>query len=164
MGRQTVMAAKKSKLNPATLEKEAKVLELRRGGLTFDMIATRLGYASASGAYKAYQTACNRIVYSEVNETRQVEMDRLDIAQAAIWNNVMSGEVPSVMALMKIMERRAKLLGLDMPTKSQIEVTVYDRDTIDAEVARLVTILDSQSARALESGVSETRTDTDGEQ
>ncbi|NDB57289.1 hypothetical protein EB001_02385, partial [bacterium] len=75
---------KKSKLNPTTLEKEAKVLELRRGGLTFDMIAERLGYASASGAHKAYVTACNRIIYADVVETRKVEMDRLDIAQAAI--------------------------------------------------------------------------------
>ena len=45
--------AKQSKLKPETIEKEAKVLELRRGGLTFDLIAQRLGYASASGAYKA---------------------------------------------------------------------------------------------------------------
>ena len=155
------MTAKKSKLKPETLAKEAQVLELRRGGLTFDMIATRLGYASASGAYKAYQTACNRIVYSEVVETRQVEMDRLDIAQAAIWNNVLQGEVPSVIALMKIMERRAKLLGLDMPTKTQIEVNHYERDTIDAEVARLVAILDSQQARALDSGLSTNGTDTE---
>jgi len=86
------MAAKKSKLKPETLEKEAKVLEMRRGGFTFDLIATRLGYASASGAYKAYQTACNRIVYAQVAETRNVEMDRLDIAQAAIWGELSTAQ------------------------------------------------------------------------
>ena len=48
----------KGKSDPAVIEKQKKVLELRRGGLTFDLIAERLGYANASGAHKAYQSAC----------------------------------------------------------------------------------------------------------
>ena len=141
----------KSKVNPDTIEKEKKVLELRRGGLTFDLIAQRLGYASASGAHKAYMSACKRIVYEDVVEVRKSEIDRLDIAQAAIWGDLTDTQnvdantrAKLVMALMKIMERRARLLGLDMPTKAQVEVTTYDRNTIDAEVERLVAILNSQ--------------------
>jgi len=141
----------RSKVKPETLEKERKVLEYRRGGLTFDLIAERLGYASASGAHKAYLSACNRIVYEDVIEVRKSEMDRLDIAQAAIWGDLTETQnvdantrARLVMALIKIMERRARLLGLDMPTKAQVEVSIYDRDTIDAEVQRLVAILNSQ--------------------
>jgi hypothetical protein len=140
----------RSKVKPETLEKEKKVLEYRRGGLTFDLIAERLGYASASGAHKAYLSACNRIVYEDVVEIRKSEMDRLDIAQAAIWGDLTDFNVDPntrarlVLALIKIMERRARLLGLDMPTKAQVEVSIYDRDTIDAEVQRLVAILNSQ--------------------
>ena len=141
----------RSKVKPETLEKERKVLEFRRGGLTFDLIAERLGYASASGAHKAYLSACNRIVYEDVVEVRKSEMDRLDIAQAAIWGDLTDTQNTDantrarlVLALIKIMERRARLLGLDMPTKAQVEVNVYDRDTIDAEVQRLVAILNSQ--------------------
>jgi hypothetical protein len=141
----------RSKVKPETLEKERKVLEFRRGGLTFDLIAERLGYASASGAHKAYLSACNRIVYEDVVEVRKSEMDRLDIAQAAIWGDLTDTQnvdantrARLVLALIKIMERRARLLGLDMPTKAQVEVSVYDRDTIDDEVKRLVAILNSQ--------------------
>ena len=141
----------KSKVKPETLEKEKKVLEYRRGGLTFDLIAERLGYASASGAHKAYLSACNRIVYEDVVEVRKSEMDRLDIAQAAIWGDLTDTQnidantrARLVLALIKIMERRARLLGLDMPTKAQVEVSIYDRDTIDDEVKRLVAILNSQ--------------------
>lgn len=141
----------RSRVKPETLEKERKVLEFRRGGLTFDLIAERLGYASASGAHKAYISACNRIVYEDVVEVRKSEMDRLDIAQAAIWgdltdtvNTDANTRARLVLALIKIMERRARLLGLDMPTKAQVEVSIYDRDTIDAEVQRLVAILNSQ--------------------
>jgi hypothetical protein len=141
----------KSRVKPETLEKERKVLEFRRGGLTFDLIAERLGYASASGAHKAYLSACNRIVYEDVVEVRKSEMDRLDIAQAAIWGDLTDTQnvdantrARLVLALIKIMERRARLLGLDMPTKAQVEVSIYDRDTIDDEVKRLVAILNSQ--------------------
>lgn len=146
----------RSRVKPETLEKERKVLEYRRGGLTFDLIAERLGYASASGAHKAYLSACNRIVYEDVVQVRKSEMDRLDIAQAAIWGdltdtvNVDAGtRARLVLALVKIMERRARLLGLDMPTKAQVEVSIYDRDTIDAEVQRLVAILNSQPQSTL---------------
>ena len=141
----------RSRVKPETLEKERKVLEYRRGGLTFDLIAERLGYASASGAHKAYLSACNRIVYEDVVEVRKSEMDRLDIAQAAIWGDLTdtvnvdaNTRARLVLALIKIMERRARLLGLDMPTKAQVEVSIYDRDTIDDEVKRLVAILNSQ--------------------
>ena len=146
----------RSKVKPETLEKERKVLEYRRGGLTFDLIAERLGYASASGAHKAYLSACNRIVYEDVVEVRKSEMDRLDIAQAAIWGDLTdtinvdaNTRARLVLALIKIMERRARLLGLDMPTKAQVEVSIYDRDTIDDEVKRLVAILNSQPQSTL---------------
>lgn len=146
----------RSRVKPETLEKERKVLEYRRGGLTFDLIAERLGYASASGAHKAYLSACNRIVYEDVVEVRKSEMDRLDIAQAAIWGDLTdtvnidaNTRARLVLALIKIMERRARLLGLDMPTKAQVEVSIYDRDTIDDEVKRLVAILNSQPQSTL---------------
>ena len=151
----------KGKSNPEVFEKEKKVLELRRGGLTFDLIAERLGYANASGAQKAYERACSRIVYDDVVALRNAEMDRLDIAQAAIWNEVLQGTISAVTALIKIMERRARLLGLDMPVKTQLEVTHYDRDTIDSEVARLVALLDSQPTRAMDTPISTDGTNTD---
>lgn len=159
----------KSKLNPETLEKEAKVLELRRGGLPFDLIATRVGYASASGAYNAWKRGLERIVYEDVTETRKMEIDRLDIAQAAIWGDIINaGATPeqrarAILAYIKIAERRAKLLGLDMPTKAEIEVSIYERDTIDAEVKRLVALLDSEQTSALDAPTGAQRAITTGE-
>jgi predicted transcriptional regulator len=152
--------ARPSRITPDVLEKEAQVLKLRRVGFTFDLIAKELGYSHASGAQKAYVNACKRIVRSDVEEIRKEEQDRLDIAQTAIWQGVLRGDVPSVSALIRIMERRARLLGLDMPTKQQIEVTNTDGNTIDAEVARLVALLDSGKASALDTSISESGTTT----
>jgi len=155
--------ARPSRIKPETIEREAEVLRLRRRGLTFDLIAQELNYSHASGAHKAYVNACKRIIRSDVDEIRSVEMDRLDIAQAAVWNGVLRGETPSVMALVKIMERRAKLLGLDMPTLAKIEVTHYESDTIDEEVKRLAALLDGSAQKALDAPVSASGTDTESE-
>lgn len=163
------MAKGKSKLNPETIEKEAKVIELRRGGLPFDLIATRVGYASASGAYNAWKRGLERIVYEDVAETRKVEIDRLDIAQAAIWGDVVNVSATpeqrarAILTYIKIAERRAKLLGLDMPVKAELEVNIYERDTIDAEVKRLVALLDSEQTSSMDSATGAQRAITNGE-
>jgi len=93
------MKARPSRIKPETIERERQVLELRRGGLTFDLIAKKLDYSHASGAHKAYVNACNRIIVSDVVEIRAIETDRLDIAQSAIWGAVIRGEIPAVIAL-----------------------------------------------------------------
>ena len=142
-------------LDPDALEKQAQVLSLRRLGATFDQIAKQLGYASTSGAYNAYRKACMNIIYEEVEETRKMECDRLDNAQTRIMPAVNNGDVSAINALLRIMERRARLLGLDMPIKTQIEVGYFDTDTIDSEVKRLVALLDSGAQSSLDSTTSE---------
>ena len=139
-----------SRITPSVIEREAEVLRLRRGGLTFDLIAKELGFSHASGAHKAYVNACKRIIVSDVEEIRSVEAERLDIAQSAIWAKVLRGEIPAVQTLMRIMERRARLFGLDAPTKAQVDITTYDTGTIDAEVQRLVALLDSQPKNSMD--------------
>jgi hypothetical protein len=47
------------------------------------------------------------------------------------------GEPQSVSAAVKVLERRAKLLGLDAPTKVKAEVTGSLKDMTDAELLEL---------------------------
>jgi len=47
---------KKTETTPAG-DKDARVLELRRAGLTWQRIAEEVGYADHSGAHRAYQRA-----------------------------------------------------------------------------------------------------------
>lgn len=139
-----------SRIKPETLQREADVLKLRRAGFTFDLIAKQLNYSHASGAQKAYVNACKRIVYSEVEEVRAIEMDRLDIAQSAIWQNVLRGDTQAVNSLIRIMERRAKLLGLDAPTRQQVEVTTYEGGSeLDREIQRLAQLLADGSGKQI---------------
>lgn len=121
---------------PEVIDREQEVVKLRRGGLTWDMIGQRVGL-TASGAYNAYERSLKRVVVEDVEAIRKLETERLDIAQSAIWGNVLLGDNASITSLLRIMERRAKLLGLDQPVRLQAEVVTYDANSIEAELARI---------------------------
>ena len=122
-----------------TLDREAECLRLRRGGLTLDEIAKRVGYANPGSVHKALERANARIIREDVDEIRNLEGERLDLLQAANWDNAMQGDVPAGALVLRVMERRAKLLGLDMPIRVQQEVTVWNGDgDLDAEIQSLI--------------------------
>jgi hypothetical protein len=130
------------------IQREAEIIRLRRGGLTWDMIAERTGYSSGLSARAAYERGMARYVQADVNELVQLESERLDIAQAAIWQNVLAGDNPSIISLMRIMERRAKLLGLDAAQNINLkaEVVTYDADGINTELANIIQLIHSSTS------------------
>lgn len=133
--------------SPELIDKEHKVLELRRAGLTWQRIAEQVGYADHTGAYAAYKRAMKRTLQEPADELRQSEIDRLDRLQLAIWPRAMNGDNSSVVTILRIMERRAKLLGLDMPVKIAQEVTVWEGgESIDRAVRDLAELLRQNAA------------------
>jgi hypothetical protein len=55
-----------------------------------------------------------------VKKDRALSVARLDKATKGIWPQVESGEVDAVDRLVKLEARRAKLLGLDAPTRQEL--------------------------------------------
>lgn len=125
------------------VERERRVIELRRAGYTFDDIAKAVGYSFASGAHAAYRRALKRTLQEAgVEELREAEVDRLDRLQRALWTQALTGDVKAISTLLRLMERRARLLGLDAPQKIQAEVTTYEGGgEIEREVQRLAELL-----------------------
>jgi hypothetical protein len=133
--------------DPELVDREIKVLEARRAGLTWDQIAQRVGYADASGAYLAYKRAIKRTMQQPADELRTAELDRIDRLQLAVWSNAMKGDTKSVLTIIRLMERRAKLLGLDMPIKIEQDITSWEGgDSIDRAVRDLATLLTTNYA------------------
>jgi hypothetical protein len=139
--------------------KEAKVLELRRAGFTFQRIAEEVGYATPSGAQRALERIMTRNVPQAPEEFRWQELDRLDRMQVALWPRAMKGDDRAIGTIVRLMERRARLVGIDAPQRIQAEVVNYDgnRD-IDGDIERIVNILrgvDSSEPLEVESGTGE---------
>lgn len=142
------MATKRTP-KPDTVDKERQVLELRRAGATFDDIARTVGYSNSSGAWQAYNRALERtLVSAGSEELRIAELDRLDRLQRATWTKAMQGDVMSINTVLRIMDRRAKYLGLDAPIRQEITVETTDVSLIDREIARLIEMMETQDDTA----------------
>lgn len=114
-------------------QREAEVLKLRRDGLTFDAIAKRLQYASAAGAYNAFKRAMDRTIQHPADELRRLEIERLDYMLDCLGPAIAAGRGYAIEKALMIQDRRARLLGLDAPTKHQVTVS----DTLTSEIEAL---------------------------
>ncbi len=115
------------KTSPETVEakmKAAKALELRMEGKTFEAIAEELGYAGKQGAYDAVRRSIAAITREPAEELLKLDLERLDAMWGIHYLNAQAGDVQALAACMKIMERRAKLLGLDAPVKTENKTEV----------------------------------------
>ena len=101
-------------------EKQRKALELRLAGATLDEIARVLGFADPSGADKSIRRAMKDTIQEPADAVRQLELGRMDKALKNIWPHVLTGNFGAVDRLIKIQERRARLLGLDAPARSEL--------------------------------------------
>ena len=116
--RETPKAAKRQQKparfkDAAAAERALQALELRKAGASYESIARHCGYASRSGAYQAVQRELRRTMQEPAEDVRQLELARLDDLYRAMAPKALKGDTWSVDRCLKIMERRALLLGLD---------------------------------------------------
>jgi hypothetical protein len=115
-------------------QRQTEALRLRQSGRTFQEIADELGYSDASGARNAVLAALQTTVVEPNNEVRQLELSRLDALLASLWPTAMTGDQGAIDRILKILERRSKMLGLDAAPK--MPVGDID-DLIQAELDRI---------------------------
>ena len=147
-------------IDPALFEKERQVVQYRQGGATFDAIAKKLGYADESGARLAFKRAMERMRDDALNnEMRELHRQRLEVALTAIWPDVVKGDLEAIKVMLKILERDAKLYGIDAPVKTEVEVTSYDGNLLRQRTREIVRAIrevtgspDSVGERSSEAG------------
>ena len=112
-----------SKTSPRRLlgwERQRQALELRKAGASYDSIAKELGYRDRSGAYRAVAVALLKTLQEPAAEVRQLELERLDKMLLGLWRPATSGHEGAVDRVLRIMARRAALLGLDAPVRADV--------------------------------------------
>jgi len=127
------------KLDHETFEREIKVWQYRVAGATFQQIADKLNYANESGARAAFKRYVNRTKDETLaNEIRDLHKERLEVALLAIWPAVERGDLEAIKVMLKILERDAKMFGIDTPVKTEVEVTTYDGIYLRESTERLI--------------------------
>ena len=100
-------------------EKRAEALELRAMGYSYQAIADEVGYGSRGAAHKAVAQELRNIPREAAEQAREMELGRLDDLQMAAMNGAMSGDLFAIDRVVKIIESRARLLGLyNLPDNS----------------------------------------------
>lgn len=131
------------------MERTKQALELRLAGFTYTQIAEKLGYSSRPAAFKAVMNAMKRTLREPAEKVRELELDRLDELLKGLW--FYRSRVDYTDRILKIMERRSKLLGLDAPERVQKvlnpEEEMLARLTDDERAARIAAILDQARER-----------------
>lgn len=122
-------------------EREKAAFALRIAGATYAQIGAQLGVTGCA-AHKMVKRVLERTrgeTDAEAVELRRLETERLDALQVALWGLASKGDAGAIDRILKIMERRARLLGLDAPTRGDVTSggqpltfrVVYDRDERD---------------------------------
>lgn len=142
----------RTKLSPATIketERRRQALELRKGGVHFQVIAEQLGYPAAGNAYRAIMKALKATLQEPADEVRALELERLDRMLLGVWSKAVGGDLKAIDRVLRIMERRAMYLGLDSPQKMTLAGDP-DHPFVLQPVKTMTAILPPDSDRAIE--------------
>ncbi len=141
-----------------TKRRDAEAANLRVRGWTYAEVAAEVGFASPGAAHDAVSRSLAESVRVPVQQAREIAAHHLDQLAFEAWKLVKSrhiavsggraiylddGEpvvdvkpvVDALNVLVRIEERRAKLLGLDAPR--QVVTNVITEDVVDAAIAEL---------------------------
>ena len=102
-----------------SLERKREALELRKEGLTLAEIGQRLGVSAvmAHKYLKAELAAIRADTREQATAERDIALLRLESIIGKSFKEAMKGDWKAASLMIKAMERQAKLLGLDAPTK-----------------------------------------------
>lgn len=128
-----------------------RALRLRQMGLTYDEIVRSLRDDPDTITPKAYSRpdawhdVNNEMVKvrDQTSETARdvldLELSRLDGITRGSYQAAVQGDTAAALTVLRAMDRRAKLLGLDQPSRHEIMLTP---DVIAAEIERLEAIVE----------------------
>ena len=120
-----------------TRERMRMAVELRKNGHSWQSIADTVG-CSRPYAEKLVKKALNAIIEKPTQELIALELERLDAVLLPAFRAATSTDEQgnpiynkdAIDSVLKIMERRAKFVGLDKPTKTQIQANVNTNPTV----------------------------------
>lgn len=105
-------------------QRAAQAVQLRASKITYEKIAVQCGYANAGACRKAIMRELDRTVVKNVDTLRSEELKTLDVLQEGCMklflNEKNKGRLFAADRVLAIMERRAKLMGLDVVASNNI--------------------------------------------
>lgn len=131
------MGAQKPENKIKTAERRRLVVELRQQGLEWKKVVQRVkeqfsdeqlpkgfderyAYKDLVRALKAAETD----LQESARTMLQLELERLNKLQTGLWPKALQGDTDAIKTALKVMERRAKYMGLDSPEEIRARMDV----------------------------------------
>lgn len=136
--------------SPAKLrgqERQRQALELRKAGSSYAEIAVALGYSSKAAAYSSVVALLQRLDVEAAGDMLTLELARLDTMQRVLAPRILQGETDAIHAALRVMERRARLVGLDYSEARQADAVEAMAIAYTSQVAWLQTAMVAILAR-----------------
>lgn len=127
------------------IQRRNMAVDLRRAGVTLEAIAARLNYPSATHAKRDIDLLISSVLKTPQDEMRGLEALRIDFLTMVLWPDAKKGIARAIDQVVKLMERRAKLFGLDAP----VQVEQITLDAVESEIKRLEAELGSKARKAV---------------
>jgi hypothetical protein len=124
-----------------TSEREAQIMELRLRKVPFSKIAQTLGMTK-SAASKAYYRALHRVPTRNARDLIIEDIETLERIEARTWQEMGKPGQDSKTVfkgselLLRVQQRRAKLLGLEAPQRVNVNLLNEGNDEADIDALR----------------------------
>jgi len=143
------MANQASKQDPKLkgFQRQMAALHLRAAGANYEEIADKLGYSSRSGSWKAVSSAMQKLRQEGAKEARMLQVQRLDELLLGIWQKAKKGDPRAVRAALAILERQARLMGLDAPSRLELAGFLNSGDWQQIKAALTAALADYPEAQ-----------------
>ena len=109
-------------------QRSIQALQHRIAGKGYQEIASLCSYGSAGAAHKAIMRELDRVAVKNVDELRATELQRLEVMHQECWEAFMDRKNKARFfaadRILAIMERRARLMGLDIPVDAALNQNV----------------------------------------
>jgi len=66
-------------------------------------------------------SALRETLREPAEQVRALELERLDLMLVAVWPSALGGDIAAQQQVLRLMDRRARYLGLDAPQRIDIE-------------------------------------------
>jgi hypothetical protein len=137
----------------ARWERDLECVRMRLKSYDWNTIVEELGYSSPGHAHDRFVRMLKEYPRDDVETARDQEIDRLDVVANELMKEIEAGNnvVRASEVLIKLMERRARLLGLDKPERK--ELTVVTEDAVDKAIREAREEMDRKASQAREAGI-----------
>lgn len=119
-------------------KRDAQALELWRGGASFDLIATQLGFKDPEAAETAAIRELERSPDPAPEDLVRLELHRLDVMQMSLWTKARRGDEAAIDRVMSIQKQRQHLRAIslirsDLSLAEAVTMSVEASDVLDMQ-------------------------------